>query len=85
MFREDSKIKNICEKIKRKEKLNKVEMQDLIYVFNQGGFDDYEVSSMKILFFSFKHHDKYLEDFPIKLKNIKYTNRVLGVTTYYED
>lgn len=81
IFGEDSKIENICEKIKRKEKLTNTEKQELIYVFNQRGFDDYEVSSIKkfMFFFIFK------ENFPIKIENVNYQLDIKnGKRTYIE-
>lgn len=81
MFMDNLQVKEICEKIKRKEKLSNEEKQELIYAFYKGGFDDYEISSMMKFMFRFKRE----ENFPIEIRNVKYERKVLGVTTYYED
>lgn len=80
MFMDNPQIKNLCEKIKRKEKLNNKEKQELIYAFYKGGFNDYEISSMIIYLFYFT----FEENFPIDVKNIKYSKYNLGKVVIYE-
>lgn len=81
MFIDNPQVKELCEKIKRKEKLSNEEKQELIYAFYKGGFNDYQISSMMKFMFRFKRE----ENFPIEIRNVKYERKVLGVTTYYED
>lgn len=80
MFIDNPQVKELCEKIKRKEKLNNEEKQELIYAFYKGGFNDYEISSMIIYLFYFT----FEENFPIDVKNIKYSKYNLGKVVIYE-
>ena len=80
MFMDNSSIKEICEKMKRKEKLSNEEKQELIYAFYKGGFNDYRISSMIIYLFYFT----FEENFPIEIKNIKYSKYNLGKVVIYE-